>query len=344
MSLKSIINLVSNEKGLSKEIIFHAIKDAVLDITKKHYKTLSLEILVTNSGKYKVYASYNVINERKYNISLKNTFNTIPLTYVKEISQNIKIGDKVRKEINVKNFSRTDIQVAKNIIVKKVKDEEESLLFESFKDKFNKVIYGTIRYISKDFIVVNIGSRVRGILYKTDAIYKDSFRRNDKIKAFFKEVSYRGNDIEIILSRNCDSFLLELLKIEIPEIKNGTIEVVGIARDPGNRAKVSLRSKDSKLDIIGTCIGLGASRIQNISRNLCGEKIDLILWDKEIIKYIINIFSDIEIKSIEMHDDNTLMTVYVRKNDFSKVFDRNSQVINFAEKLTGWNLRVLKQN
>ena len=198
--------------------------------------------------------------------------------------------------------------------------------------------------MSKDLIIVNIGSRIRGVLYRKDFIYKDFFRKNDRIKAVFKEVSYKNNNIEIILSRNCNTFLLELLKMEVPEIKNGLIEVMGIVRDPGNRSKVSLKSNDLKLDAIGTCIGIGGSRIQNISRQLCGEKIDLVLWDSEIIKYIINIFSDIEIKSIEMDDTISLMTIYIKKNDYLKVFDKNSQIVNFAEKLTGWNLRVLKQN
>lgn len=344
MSLKSIINLISNEKGLSKEIIFNAVKETILDITKKKYKTLSLEIIVNKHGNYKIYAVYDVISAFRYNLSLKESFKHVPLSYIQQHNLNIKIGDKIRKEIKVKKFDRSDILFAKNIILKRVKTEEEGLLLENFKDKINKIVSGVIRYISKDFVIVNIGSRIRGLLYKKDYIYKDFFRKNDKIKAFFKEVSYRSDNLEIILSRNCDAFLLELLKTEVPEIKNGLIDVMGIVRDPGNRSKVSLRSNDSKLDAIGTCIGLGGSRIQNISKQLCGEKIDLILWDKEVIKYIINIFSDIEIKSIEMDDNSAFMTIYVKKSDFLKVLDKNSQVVNFAEKLTGWNLRVLRQN
>ncbi len=344
MSLKSIIDLVSNEKGLSREIIFNAVKETILDITKKRYKTLSLEIIINKHGNYKVYATYDVITNFRYNLSLKDPFKTVPLSYIKQTNLNIKIGDKIRKEIKVKNFDRGDILFAKSIIIKKVKDEEENLLLENFKDKINKIVSGVIRYISKDFVIVNIGSKIRGVLYRKDFIYKDLFRKNDRIKALFKEISYRSSNLEIILSRNCNAFLLELLKTEVPEIKNGLIEVMGIVRDPGNRSKVSLKSNDSKLDAIGTCIGLGGSRIQNISRQLCGEKIDLVLWDKEIIKYIINIFSDIEIKSIEMDDNTALMTIYIKKSDFLKVFDKNSQIVNFAEKLTGWNLRVLRQN
>ncbi|HIH2763140.1 MAG TPA: transcription termination/antitermination protein NusA [Candidatus Azoamicus sp.] len=344
MSLKSIINLISNEKGISKEIIFNAVKETILDITKKRYKILSLEVVVDIHGHYKIYAAYNVILSFKYNISLKEPFKTLPLSYINQYNLKIKLGDKIRKEIKVKKFNRGDILFAKGIITKRVKENEEYVLLENFKDKINKVVSGIVRYVSKDFIFVNIGSRVRCILYKKDSIYKDFFRKNDRIKAFFKEVLYRNSGPEIVISRTCDSFLLELLKTEVPEIKNGLINVMGIVRDPGNRSKVSLRSNDVKLDAIGTCIGLGGSRIQNISKQLCGEKIDLVLWDKEIIKYIINIFSDIEIKSIEMDDLSILMTIYVKKSDFFKVLDKNSQVVNFAEKLTGWTLRVLKQN
>ncbi|HIH2762509.1 MAG TPA: transcription termination factor NusA [Candidatus Azoamicus sp. MARI] len=344
MSLKSIINLVSNEKGLSDEIIFNTVKETILDITRKKYKTLSLEIIVNKNGNYKIYSTYKIVSESKYSVSLKDSFKNIPLNYIKQYNLDIKIGDKVRKEIKIKNFDRCDMLFAKNSLTKRVKEEEENLLLEQFKDKFNKVISGIVRYVSKDFVIVNVGSRLRGILYKRDAIYKDFFRKNDRIKAFFKEISYNGSNAEIILSRQCDNFLLELLKTEVPEIKNGLIEVMGIVRDPGDKSKVSLKSNDLKVDAIGTCIGLGGSRIQNISRQVCGEKIDLVLWDKEIIKYIINIFSDIEIKSIEMDESISLMTIYIKKSDFLKVFDKNSQVITFAEKLTGWNLRVLRQN
>ncbi|HIH2763457.1 MAG TPA: transcription termination factor NusA [Candidatus Azoamicus sp.] len=344
MSLKSIINIVSNEKGLSKEIIFNAVRETILDITKQMYKTLLLDILINRKGNYKIYATYDVITDLKYSISLKDSFKSIPLNYIKHYNLKIKIGDKLKKEIKIKNFGRGDIQVAKNIIIKKVKEEEEGLLLENFKDKLNKVVSGVVKYVTKDFIIVHIGNRLRGILYRHESIYKDFFRKNDRIKALFKEVSYKNNNIEIILSRSADNFLLELLKIEIPEIKNGLIEVVDIVRDPGIKAKVSLKSNDLKLDVIGTCVGLGASRLQNISRQLCGERIDLILWDKEIIKYIINIFSDIEIKSIEMEDTSSLMTIYIKRSDFSKVFDKNSQLLKFAEKLTGWNFRVLRHD
>jgi len=341
ISLKSIVNSVSNEKSLSEEIIFDAIKDAILYTTTKKYKMLNIEIMIDKKiGNYQTYAIYDIIENPKYNISIKDSFTKMPIQYATIYNSNAKIGEKIKKEITSINFGRIDAQIAKQIIIQKVKNAEKNTIIQEFEKKIGKLLTGTVRKITKDNLIIDLGSNIEGIIKKKNLIPTDLFKPNDKIKAYLFKVLKENTEPEIQLSRSCNEMLTALLKLEVPEITEELIEIKDTVRDPGLRAKISIKTNSSRIDPIGACVGIRGSRIQTISKELQGEKIDIILWDKDIIKYIINIFSPIEIKSIEMNEKEKIMIITVQKKNLSKIIGKNGQNIKLISKLIKWDLNI----
>jgi N utilization substance protein A len=334
--LKSIVNSVSNEKGISKEIIFEAIKEAILCATKKKYKMLNVETQIDQeTGFYKTYALYKVTNELKN----FNPFKNISIIQAKKYNPNIKIGDIVKKEIDSIIFGRIDAQIAKQIIKKRVKNAKKEITTKEINK--NKILSGIIKKTTEEETIISINDEISGILPKRNSIQNDSLKIGNKIKACFLESI---NEREIKLTRTSNDMLYELLKNEIPEIKSGLIEIKEIARNPGIRAKVSVKTNVKNLDPIGACIGPRGTRIQNISNELNGEKIDIIKWDQNIFKYIINIFNKTEIKHIEIDEKLKLIKIFVNKETLSKIIGKNGQNIKLITKMIKWNLNINEYN
>lgn len=331
--LKSIIDSVSNEKGISREIIFNAIKEAILYATKKKYKMLDVETQVDqDTGIYKTYALYTVIDE----IKTSNPFKNITLIQAKKYNPDVKIGDIIKKEIDSINFGRIDAQLARNIINKRVKNAEKELNLKDYTE--TKLISGIVKKITDEEIIITIDKTINGCIKKTDLIPNESFKIGDKIKACI--VKTNKNTQEIKLSRTSNDMLSELLKLEIPEFKSDFLEIKDIARDPGIKSKVSIKAKIKDIDPIGACIGQKGKRIQNISYELNGEKIDVINWDQNLFKYIINIFFPIEIKKIELDEKIKLINISVKKENLSKIIGKHGQNIKLITKLIKWNLNI----
>lgn len=331
--LKSIIDSVSNEKGISSEIIFNAIKEAILIATKKKYKMLDVETDVDQeTGIYKTYALYTVTDDFK----TSNPFKNITLIQAQKYNPNIKIGDKIKKEIDSINFGRIDAQLARNIINKRVKNAEKELNLKEFND--TKLMFGVVKKITNEEIIITINDDIDGSIKKIDLIPHESFNIGDKVKACIIKSNKKNQELK--LSRISNDMLCELLKLEIPEIKSEFLEIKDIARDPGIKAKVAIKANVKDIDPIGACIGIRGKRIQNISNELYGEKIDIINWDQNLFKYIINIFFPIEIKKIEIDEKIRLINISVKKESLSKVIGKQGQNIKLVTKLIKWNLNI----
>lgn len=331
--LKSIIDSVSNEKGISREIIFNAIKEAILIATKKKYNMLDVETDVNQeTGIYKTYALYTVTDDFK----TSNPFKNITLFQAQKYNPNIKIGDKIKKEIESINFGRIDAQLARNIINKRVKNAEKESNLKDFND--TKLMFGIVKKITNDEIIITINDDIDGSIKKIDLIPNESFKIGDKLKACAIKSNKKSQEFK--LSRISNDMLSELLKLEIPEIKSEFLEIKDIARDPGIKAKVAIKANIKDIDPIGACIGIRGKRIQNISNELYGEKIDIINWDQNLFKYIINIFFPIEIKKIEIDEKIRLINISVKKESLSKVIGKQGQNIKLITKLIKWNLNI----
>ena len=302
ISLKSIVNILSNEKGLPEELIFNAVKDAILYTTKKKYKMLNVEIYIDkDTGMYKTYALYDVISNLQHDISVKEPFKRIPIKKAKVYNITVKTGDVIKREIQSVNFGRIDAQIARQIITQKVKNAEKNTSIKELEKKIGCILIGIVKKNLKDILIIDLGNGVEGTVKKNNLIPKDSYKINDRIKVYFHKIYKDKNNTELQFSRICNEMLLFLLKTEVPEINEGLIEIISIARDPGLKSKISIKSKNPRIDPIGACIGIRGSRIQAISKELKGERIDIVLWDQDIKKYIMNIFSPITIDFIDIN-------------------------------------------
>ncbi|HFL8824183.1 MAG TPA: transcription termination factor NusA [Candidatus Azoamicus sp. OHIO1] len=343
IQLKLIVNSVSNEKGISEDIIFNAIEEAIVYTTTKKYGIFNIKTKINkNNGTYKTYIVYEVIKD-----NLKNIVNPsieIPINYAKKTNPNIKIGDKIEKEIKSINFGRIDAQIAKYVIINKIKLAEKNIIMKEFSEKKGKLISGIVKKINKDEIILDLGNNAEGLLKKKDQLPKDIFKLGDKVKAFFTEISKNPTGPEILLTRTSDKMIIELFKIEVPEINENIIEIVGAVRDPGIKAKISIKTNDGRLDPIGACIGIRGSRIQAISNELNGEKIDIILWDPDPIKYVINALSPTEISSIEIDEETRSMNIAVHEDFLSRTIGKNGINIKLASKLTHWELNIISND
>ncbi|HIH2763760.1 MAG TPA: transcription termination factor NusA, partial [Candidatus Azoamicus sp.] len=265
-----------------------------------------------------------------------NPFKNIALIQAQKYNPNIKIGDKIKKEIESIHFGRIDAQLARNIIHKRVKNAEKELNLKDFNN--TKLMFGIVKKITNEEIIITINDDIDGSIKKTNLIPNESFKIGDKVKACMIKSNKKHQEFQ--LSRTSNDMLSELLKLEIPEIKSEYLEIKDIARDPGIKAKVAIKANVKDIDPIGACIGMRGKRIQNISNELYGEKIDIINWDQNLFKYIINIFFPIEIKKIEIDEKIRLINISVKKESLSKVIGKQGQNIKLITKLIKWNLNI----
>ncbi len=325
---------VSNEKCLPREKIFEALETALTIATKKKYEK-KIDVIVKinrKNGNFYTYRRWLVVKKVKYP---KKEININNIIY-----KNIKIGDFIEKKIKSIIFNRITTQTAKQIILQKMREEEKKIIIKKFKKKIGKIITGNIKKINKELIIIDIGSNTDAFLKKKDMILKEKFRLGNRIKVLLYKIKKKKKGYNFLLSRSKKEIIIELLKIEIPEIKEKIIEIKSIARNPGSRTKIAVNSKDKYIDPIGACIGIKGSRIQAISNELCGEKIDIILWNKNPIKFVKNAMSPAEISSILINKKKHSMNINVKSNNLAQAIGKNGQNVKLATKLTGWNINI----
>lgn len=340
-----VIETVANEKEISRDILFSAVEDAISIATKKRYnKDIKISVRIDKkTGHYKTFRQFKVISSNKI---INDTNNEI---YKKEAQsrgyktnkENIKI---VEKPIESIKFGRIAAMLAKQVIMQKVREEEKRLMVKKFQDKIGTVVYGEVTRTTRDLIIIDIGKDAHGILYKNELIPKENYRINDKLKSCIIDINNNTNKgYQIILSRANNKMLNALLKLEVPEIAEDLIDIINITRDPGSRSKISVKSNDKRIDPVGACVGIRGSRIQAITNELQGEKIDVVLWDDNPAQYIINSISPAEVVSIIQDEDNKAMEVAVKTEQLSQAIGKNGQNVKLASSLTGWKIKIIDE-
>ena len=336
---KNIFNNKLNKKKISIKFILDTILDVITAVTKEKYFISNIEILLNKTnGIYKTYIVYDVI---KNNIPNKKTFKNIPIKKAQLYNPNIKIGDKLKKQITSIDFKEIDIDLAKKIIEKNIQNKKNFYIIKEFKENSGKLFTGIVKKITKYHLVISLNNNLEGILKNKNLTSKHFFQIGDKIKVIFYNLIKKKHNVRIELTISFNKILIKLLKLEIPEINEGIVEIKDIVRDPGFKSKVSVKTNNPKINPISACVGIRGSRIKTISNKLCGEKIDIVYWDQDIIQYIINIFSPIKIKLIEFNDTQTKINITVKKDDLSKIIGKYGKNLNLAIKLIKWNLNIL---
>lgn len=251
------------------------------------------------------------------------------------------IHDYIEDEISSVNFDRITTQTAKQVIVQKVREAERAMVVEEFKNHKGEILTGIVKKINRDSIILDVGDNAEAMVTKEDMLPRENFRPGDRVRGILYRISPESKGIQLFISRSKDEMLIGLFKIEVPEIGEELIEIKATARDPGSRAKIAVKTNDKRIDPVGACVGMRGARVQAVSSELCGERIDVVLWDDNPPQFVINAMSPAEVSSIVVDEDNHTMDIAVEINNLAQSIGRNGQNVRLASQLTGWELNVM---
>lgn len=335
-NIMNIINSLSNEKNIKIENIFKSLEKALEIATKKKYKyIINVRVKINRqSGNFDTFRRWLVVK--------KVTKPTIEITLdaAKIYDYQIKIGDFIEEKINSIKFDSVLTKIAQKIIIKKVRETEKNKIFNYFNKYNGKIISGVVTKVTNKNLILDVGKNVKAIINRKFILPCENFKYGDNVRGILYSIRQENGFIKLFISRSSIKMLIELFRIEVPEIKNKIIEIKSIVREPGIRSKIAVKSNDIRVDPIGSCIGIYGSRVKSISNELCGERIDIILWDDNPVKFVINAMSPANVYSVVFDEDKHSMNILVGINNLSKAIGRNGQNIRLASKLSGWKLNI----
>jgi N utilization substance protein A len=339
-----VVDAVSNEKNVSPEIIFDAVETALATATRKKNNP-EMDVRVTidrETGDYETFRRWKVMDDEDE--EFESTERQILLSYAKEQGHDLEVGDYIEEPIESIEFGRIAAQTAKQIIVQKVRQAERERIIDAFRDRVGKLILGTVKRVDRRGIILDMGDNAEALIPREDMLPKDMVRPGDRMRGYLKEIREEGRGPQMIVSRTDVNLLVELLKLEVPEIGQEMIDIMGAARDPGSRAKIAVRANIPNLDPVGACVGMRGSRIQTVTNELNDERVDIIPWDEDIAQFVINAMKPAEVLSIYVDDDNKSMRIGVDEEQLSQAIGRNGQNVRLASELTGWKLDIMDEN
>ncbi|MFU8833026.1 MAG: transcription termination factor NusA [Wenzhouxiangella sp.] len=334
-----VAEAVSNEKGVSEDIIFEAIELALATATKKRYdEDADIEVRIDRkTGDYVTTRRWLVVPDDEMAL-LGTQFTTEEAI---EKSPELKPGDIFEEEIENVGFGRIAAQTAKQVIVQRVRDAERAQVVEQYRSRVGELVAGTVKKVTRDNVIVDLGNNAEGLLPRDQLVGRETFRVNDRVRAILQEISPETRGPQLMLSRSCPEMLIELFKIEVPEIAEQVIQIRAAARDPGSRAKIAVKTNDQRIDPVGACVGMRGSRVQAVSNELDNERVDIILWDDNPAQMVINAMSPAEVESIVVDEDSNTMEVAVAADNLAQAIGRSGQNVRLASELTGWTINVM---
>lgn len=337
-----VVDVVSNEKGVAKNIIFEAIEAALASATKKKNRE-DIEARVEidrETGDYDTFRCWEVIDEDFAIIEAPTR--QISLSDAKEKQADIEVGQFVEEPMDSVEFGRIAAQAAKQVIVQKVREAERAQVLDAYQDKVGEMVSGVVKRSERSGVIIDLGSNAEAFIPREELIPREAIRPGDRIRAYLKEIkSEVTRGPQLFLSRTAPELLIHLFKIEVPEINEGMIDIINGARDPGARAKIAVNANDPRIDPIGACVGMRGSRVQAVSNELGGERVDIILWDDNPAQFVINAMAPAEVASIMVDEDEHTMDVAVAEENLSQAIGRGGQNVKLASELTGWELNVM---
>ncbi len=334
-----VAEAVSNEKGVSRDIIFEAIEQALATATKKRYDE-DADINVTidrESGDYETVRRWEVMSDDV--LALLGTQFTLEEAHEKDTS--LQVGDVYQEQVENVEFGRIAAQTAKQVIVQKVREAERAQVVEEYQGRTGELISGTVKKVTRDNIIVDLGNNAEGCLPREELVGREVFRMGDRVRAILQDIRPEARGPQLFLSRACSEMLVELFKVEVPEISEEVIEIRSAARDPGSRAKIAVKTNDGRIDPVGACVGMRGSRVQAVSGELGNERVDIILWDDNPAQLVINAMAPAEVESIIVDEDANSMDVAVAEDNLAQAIGRSGQNVRLASDLTGWTINVM---
>ena len=338
-----VADAVSNEKGVDKDIIFQAIEAALATAArKKHGMEMDIRVEIDrDSGDYESFRRWAVLDDE--DPDFESTERQILYSYAIQNHPDIQIGEYIEEPIESVAFGRISAHTAKQVIVQKIREAERTQIVEIFQDRVGELVMGVVKRSDHQGTYIDLGSNAEGFIPRDQMIAREAMRPGDRVRAFLQEVREELRGPQLFLTRTAPEFLIELFKLEVPEVGQGLIEVLSAARDPGLRAKIAVKSNDPRLDPVGACVGMRGSRVQSVSNELAGERIDIILWDENPAQYVINAMSPAAVTSIVVDEDKNSMDIAVEDEKLSQAIGRGGQNVKLASQLTGWELNVMTE-
>jgi N utilization substance protein A len=336
-----VAEAVSNEKDVAKDVIFEAIELALATATKKRYdEDAEIRVVIDRAtGGYETFRSWKVVSNDE--VPLLGT--ELTLQEAEEIDPSLKPGDVYEEQVESVAFGRIAAQTAKQVIVQKVREAERTKVVELYRERLGELISASVKKVTRDNIIVDLGNNAEALLPRDNVLPREVFRMGDRVRAVLTEVRAEGRGPQLILSRTCEEMLIELFRIEVPEISEEVIEIRAAARDPGSRAKIAVKTNDGRIDPVGACVGMRGARVQAVSNELGGERVDIILWDDNPAQLVINAMSPADVASIVIEEERHSMDVAVAQEALAMAIGRNGQNVRLASELTGWELNVMTE-
>ena len=337
-----VAEAVSNEKAVPKEKIFEALEFALATATKKKHDG-EIEVRVSidrKTGDYDTFRRWQIA-EVQEDGSLENPYSEITLEAAQVEEPDLQLGDYVEEQIESIKFDRITTQMAKQVIVQKVREAERALVVEAYKDQEGELVTGVVKKATRDAIVLDLGNNAEAVIYRDDMLPRENFRPGDRIRGLLYEVKPEARGAQLFVTRSKPEMLMELFRIEVPEIGEEMIELRAAARDPGSRAKIAVKSNDKRIDPVGACVGMRGARVQAVSSELGGERVDIVLYDDNPAQFVINAMAPAEVASIVMDEDTHSMDIAVEADNLAQAIGRNGQNVRLASQLTGWELNVM---
>ena len=343
--LKLIIGALSHEKGVSEELIFQAVEAALVSATKKKFG-LDMDARVTidrKTGCYETFRVWTVVADLAEGETLEHPLSQLVLSEAVLKNPALQVNDAWEEPIESVEFGRIEAQTARQVIFQKVREAERENIASEYRHKQGQLVTGTVKRTTREAIYLDLPGNAEAILEREEMLPREAFRMGDRLQAYLREVTTEPRGPQVILSRTCPEMLIELFKREVPEVGEGIIEIKGAARDPGMRAKIAVKTNDGRIDPVGACVGIRGTRVQAVSNELCGERVDIILWHENPAQFAMNAMAPAEISSIVVDEDALTMDLAVNEAYYAQAIGRGGQNVRLASQLTGWTLNVVTE-
>jgi len=335
-----VVESVSNEKGVSEDVIIEALELALATATKKGYdEEVELRVSIDKeSGEYETFRFWNVVEDDE---EVEFPGAQMTLTEAKEKDALLEVGGRYEIPVESVEFGRIAAQTAKQVIVQKVREAERAQVVDAYRSKVGELVNGQVKKVTREAVIVDLGNNAEAILPREEWIPRETFRVGDRLRGLLAEIRPDARGPQLALTRTSPLVLIELFKIEVPEIADGVIEILGCARDPGSRAKIAVKTNDGRIDPVGACVGMRGSRVQAVSNELGNERIDIVPWDDNVAQLAINAMSPAEVVSIVVDEETRSMDIAVSADNLAQAIGRGGQNVKLASELVGWELNVM---
>ena len=339
-----VMEAVANEKGVPRGVIIEAMEAALASAAKKRYHEQDVAMRVAinpTDGSYETFRRWEVVAD---DVVMESPDRQIRLMDAVDEKEGAEVGDYVEEQVENAEFGRIAAQAAKQVIVQRVREAERAQVVDAWKDRVGELINGIVKRVERGNVYVDLGGNAEALIPKDKAIPRDVLRPGDRVRGYLLDVRSEARGPQLFISRTAPEFMIELFKLEVPEVGQGLVEIKAAARDPGDRAKIAVLAHDHRTDPIGACIGMRGSRVQAVSNELNGERIDIVLWSDNPAQFVINAMAPAEVQSIIVDEEKRSMDLAVAEDKLAQAIGKGGQNVRLASRLTGWQLNVMTQD